>query len=77
MRINLLCTDRGSKVQLLQDGTREIQYYANFGSLTKPDETQGTLQLISSQELHYKPNNRYTIDVNEYSGIHLLPSGKS
>ena len=78
MRITIMCKGDGRKAAIQQDiktgeKTPSILYYAEFGtSPVKAGVVQShtiQLEINSLEPLHFKPNKKYTIDINEHSGL--------
>ena len=76
MKLSMICTNKGEKVELRSGQPMKI-YYAEFGIKTEAVQSLqryfGTFRIESVEPLNYKSMNEYTIMVSELITIH---SGK-
>ena len=75
MKMKFMCSEAGRRIASKQGGMGKVsdmlmEYYATFGSIVEDlKKPMGKLTITSQEPMHYKPMKKYTINLNEDSGI--------
>lgn len=71
MTLTFLCVNAGRKIG--KDG--KVVYYVTLGKTNSEEKNYfGQVQIESFEQMHYKPGNKYSINISEDSGIKIVGS---